>query len=90
MILTSRKYSFKSSTSFETDLNDHHHLIYSVLNKEEPKTLIYRDYKTFFLERFGSELFSKLELQENNEYETFEKKNFVDTKSFTLIKNLSR
>ena len=44
--------------------------------KEEPK--IYRDYKTFSRETFSSELFSKLESQENNEYQTFEK-NFVDT-----------
>ena len=47
-------------------------------HKEEPKTLIYRDYKTFSLETFSSDLFSKLESQENNEYQTFEK-NFVDT-----------
>ena len=46
--------------------------------KEEPKMLIYRDYKTFSRETFSSELFSKLESQENNEYQTFEK-NFVDT-----------
>ena len=49
-----------------------------MFRKEEPKTLIYRDYKTFSLETFSSELFSKLESQENNEYQTFEK-NFVDT-----------
>ena len=82
LILTDRKYSFKNSTSFETGLSDHHHLIYSMLktafHKEEPKTLIYRDYKTFCLEIFSSELFSKHESQENNEYQTFEK-NFVDT-----------
>ena len=47
-------------------------------HKEEPKTLIYRDYKTFSLEKFSSELFLKLESQENNDYQTFET-NFVDT-----------
>ena len=82
LILTNRKFLFKNSTSFETGLSDHHHLIYSMLkttfHKEEPKTLIYRDYKTFSLETFSSELFLKLELQENNDYQTFEK-NFVDT-----------
>ena len=81
LILTNRKFSFKNSTSFETGLSDHHHLIYSMLkttfHKEEPKTLIYRDYKTFSLETFSSELFLKLESQENNDYQTFEK-NFVE------------
>ena len=33
--------------------------------------------KRFFLETFSSELFLKLESQENNDYQTFEK-NFVD------------
>ena len=64
LILTNQKYSFKNSTSFETGLSDHHHLIYSKLkttfHKGEPKTLIYRDCKTFSLENFSSELFSKL------------------------------
>ena len=59
LILTNRKFSFKNSTSFETGLSDHHHLIYSMLkttfHKEEPKTLIYRDYKTFSLEKFNTE-----------------------------------
>ena len=41
LILTNRKYCFKHSSTFETVLRDHHHLIYSVLKatfkKEEPK-----------------------------------------------------
>ena len=78
LILTNQKYSFKNSTSFETGLSDHHHLIYSMLkttfHKEEPKTLIYRYYKTYSLETFSSELFLKLDSQENDEYKTFEKK----------------
>ena len=82
LIVTNQMFSFKNSTSFETGLSDHHHLIYSMLkttfHKEEPKTLIYRDYKTFSLEKFSSELFLKLESQENNDYQTFET-NFVDT-----------
>ena len=82
LILTNRNFSFKNPTSFEIALIDHHHLIYSMLkttfHKEEPKKLIYRDYKTFSLETFSSELFLKLESQENNDYQTFEK-NFVDT-----------
>ena len=82
LILTNRKFSFKTSTSCETGLSDHHHLIYSklktIFHKEEPKTLIYCDYKTISLETFRSELFLKLESQENNDYQTFEK-SFADT-----------
>ena len=40
--------------------------------------LIYRYCKIFSLETLSSELFSKLESQENNECQTF-RKNFVDT-----------
>ena len=53
-------------------------MLKTAIHKEEPKTLIYRDYKTFSLETFSSELFLKLESQENNDYQTFEK-NFVNT-----------
>ena len=31
LILTSRKYCFKHSSTFETGLSDHHHLVYSML-----------------------------------------------------------
>ena len=81
LILTNRKFSFKNSTSFEKGLSQHH-LIYSKLkktfHKEEPKPQIYRDYKAFSLEKFSSELFLKLESQENNDYQPLET-NFVDT-----------
>ena len=36
LLLTNRKFSFKNSTSFETGLSNHHHLIYSMLKTEEP------------------------------------------------------
>ena len=49
----------------------------ALINRNQ-KTLIYCDYKTFSLETLSSELFSKLESQENNDYQIFEK-NFVDT-----------
>ena len=59
LILTNRKYSFKNSTSFETGLSELNHLICPMLktkcHKEEPKTLIYCDYKMFSLETFSSE-----------------------------------
>ena len=53
-------------------------MLKTAFHKEEPKTLINRDYKTFSLETFSSELFLKLESQENNDWQTFEKI-FVDT-----------
>ena len=82
LIVTNQMFSFKNSTSFETGLSDHHHLIYSLLkatfHKDEPKTLIYRDCKAFSQEKFSSELFLKFESQVNNDCQTFET-NFVDT-----------
>ena len=51
LILTNRKYCFKHTSTFETELSDHHLLIYSMLKvtfkKEEAKQFIYRDYKNF-------------------------------------------
>ena len=47
LILTNRKFCFKSSSAFETGLSDHHHLIYSLLKtnfkKEDSKRIIYLD-----------------------------------------------
>ena len=52
LILTNRKYYFKNTCSFETGLSDHHYLMYSIMKttfiSEEPKKLIYRDFKFFF------------------------------------------
>ena len=51
LILTNRKYSFTNTSSYETGLSDHHHLIYSVMKTifkcEEPKKLTYRNYSNF-------------------------------------------
>ena len=51
LILTNRKYSFKNTSSCETGLSDHYHLIYSVMRTifkcEESKKLIYRNYSSF-------------------------------------------
>ena len=59
-ILTNRKYSFKNTSSYETGLSDHHHLIYSVMKTtfkfEEPKKLIYRKYSNFSQKDFQSDL----------------------------------
>ena len=56
LILTNRKYCFKNTSSFETGISDHHHLIYLMLKttfeKEESKKVTYRNYKQFQWENF--------------------------------------
>ena len=60
-----REYWFKHSSTFETGLSDHHHLIYSKLKttfkKEEPKFYKYRDYKRLDVTAFHTDLQNKLE-----------------------------
>ena len=81
MILTNRKYSFKNTSSYETGLSDHQHLIYSVMKTmfkcEEPKKLIYRNYSNFSQKDFQNELLLNIGDGKNN-YLEFEK-NFVET-----------
>ena len=49
LILTNIKYCLGHSSTFETGLSDHHHLVYSMLKtcfkRAESKHLIYRYYK---------------------------------------------
>ena len=75
LILTNRKFCFKNSSTFETGLSDHHHLIYSMLKtiseKEDSKCLIYRDYKNFNNEYFQNDLKNGLSKYPKN-YESFE------------------
>ena len=63
LILINRRYSFKHTSSTETGLIDHHHLISSMIKaafeKEESKVLVYQDYKSFSFNSFKSELLSK-------------------------------
>ena len=65
LILTNRKYCFKHSSTLETGLSDHHHLIYSMLKttfkKDEPKLFKYRDYKKFDSTAFHMDLQNKLD-----------------------------
>ena len=65
LILTKRKYCFKHSSTFESGLSDHHHLVYSMLKtcfkREESKHFIYRDYKNFNDTDFRMDLGDKLE-----------------------------
>ena len=80
LILTNRRYSFKHTSSTETGLSDHHHLISSMMKttfeKEESKVLIYQDYKNFSFNSFKSELLSKF--HHNNVTFTSFENNFVN------------
>ena len=79
LILTNRKYCFKNTSSFETGISDHHHLIYSMLKttfeKEESIKVTYRNYKQFQWENFEKDLTSSLR-NCNGEYENYEQ-NFI-------------
>ena len=81
LILTNRKYSFENTSSYETGLRDHHHLLYSVMKTtfkcEEPKKFIYRNYSNFSQKNFQSDLLLNIGDGKNN-YLEFEK-NFVET-----------
>ena len=76
LILTNRKYCFQGTSSFETGLSDHHHLIYSILKstfeKEEPKQVIYRNYKHFQWQHFENDLKSSLN-NCNGNFDVYEK-----------------
>ena len=81
LILTNRKYCFKNTSSYETGISDHHHLIFLIMKtifaSEEPKKFVYRDYKTFCHENFKNDLLSKT-VDENVDYSKFQKE-FIDT-----------
>ena len=75
LILTNRKYSFKNTTSYETGLSDHHHMILTILKttfqQKEPKCLIYRNYKKFIFENFKNDLQEALQSCKGS-YDTFD------------------
>ena len=83
LVLTNRKYCFKNTSSYETGISDHHHLIFLIMKtkfaSEEPKKFVYRDYKTFSHENFKNDLLSKT-VDENVDYSKFEK-GLIDTLS---------
>ena len=64
LILTNREYYFKHTSTFETGLSDHQHLICSMLKitfkKKESKQFIFREYKNFYNTNFQMDLESKL------------------------------
>ena len=51
LILKIRKYCFKNTSSYETGISEHYHLIFSIMKttfeSEEHKKFVCRDYKTF-------------------------------------------
>ena len=51
LILTNRKFSFKFTSTYETGISDHHHMVYTMLKScfqnTKPKLLNYRDFKRF-------------------------------------------
>ena len=63
LILINRKYCFKNTSSYETGISGHHHLIFFIIKttfeSEEPKKFVYCDYKTFSHESFKNGLLSK-------------------------------
>ena len=69
------KYSIKNTSSYETGLIDHHHMIYTMLKSSfvniEPKQLNYRDFKNCLFESFKKDL-SEVLTAWTNLYETFE------------------
>ena len=80
LILANRTHSFKHTSSIETGLSDHHHLISSMMKTtfeiEESKVLVYQDYKNFSFNSFKSELLPKF--HHNNVTFTFFENNFVN------------
>ena len=75
LVLINRRYCFKNTSSYETGISDHHHLIFSIMKttfaSEEPKKFVYRDCKTFSRESFKNDLMSKT-VDENIDYLKFE------------------
>ena len=81
LILKSRKYCFKNTSSYETRFSDHHHLLFLIMNttsaSEEPKKFVYHDYKIFSHESFKTNLIFKT-VDEDFNCSKLEKE-FVDT-----------
>ena len=92
MILTNRKDCFKNTSSFETGVIDHHHLIYSMLKtifeKKESKKVTYRIYKQFQRENFEEDLRCSLRSC-NGKYGNYEKK-FIKVLNTRASKKVKR
>ena len=75
LILTNRKFSFKFTSTYETEISDHHHMIYTMLKScfqnTEPKLLNYRDFKSSSPPGFEDDLSEAL-IDCGDSYDKFE------------------
>ena len=78
LILTNRPRRFQNSVAVETGLSDHHKLTITVMKslfqKQDPITILYRDYKSFDQELFRNDLLRDLYNKRNGRisYDSFE------------------
>ena len=75
LILTNTKFSFKFTSTYETGISDHHHMIYTMLKSyfqnTEPQLLNYRDLKSFSPQAFEDDLSEAL-IDCGDSYDKFE------------------
>ena len=75
LILTNRKSSFKFTSTYETGISDHNDMIYTMLKScfqnNEPKLLIYRDFKSLSSQAFEEDLSEAL-IDCGDSYDKFE------------------
>ena len=75
LILTNRKSSFKFTSTYETGISDHNDMIYTMLKScfqnNEPKLLIYRDFKSLSSQAFEEDLREAL-IDCGDSYDKFE------------------
>ena len=78
LILTNRPRCFQHSGVYETGLSDFHKLTFSVIKKyfqkQKPKIIKYRDYKSFNNDLFRNEVVEKLPLPNNSVLANFKNK----------------
>ena len=70
LLITNSKFSFMKTNSFETGLNDHHHMIYTILKtkfeKFKPKKSIYRNSKQYDSDQFKLDGFNSMSAMRTN------------------------
>ena len=92
LLIKNLKFSFMEANFFETGLNDHHHMIYTILKtkfeKFKPKKSIYCNFKQYDSDQFKLDIFNSMSaMRAHAAY----KNNFVsilDKHSPKKIKNL--
>ena len=75
LILTNRAFSFKFTSTYETEISDHHHMIYTMskayFQNTEPKLLNYKHFKSFSPQAFEDDLTETL-IDSGDSYDKFE------------------